>query len=165
MSTEKRVAITHWQMATNSDYHTVGHLFGAARGTVFVIVNEACHMIVKTMLQRYMKIPVRQELDAVGGFEMKWGFPQCAGAVNGTHIPILAPNQCATDYYNRKGFHSFILQATVDHRYYFMDIYIGWPGRVHDAWVFANSELSRRLKMDLSSLGCRETLVVLMSLS
>lgn len=33
------------------------------------------------------------------------------------------------------------MQALVDHRGHFMDVYIGWPGKVHDARVFANSEL------------------------
>ena len=51
------------------------------------------------------------------------------------------PVECAKDYYNRKGFHSIIMQAVADHRYCFTDIYIGWPGSVHDARVLKNSEL------------------------
>ena len=76
-----------------------------------------------------------------GRFETKWGFPQCAGAVDGTQIPIVAPSDCPTDYYNRKGIHSIIMQATADYWYCFSDIYIGWPGLVHDARVFSNSLL------------------------
>ena len=34
-----------------------------------------------------------------------------------------------------------ILQAVVHYRYLFTDIYVGWPGRVHDARVLANSPL------------------------
>ena len=51
-------------------------------------------------------------------------------------IEILAPEDCTKDYYNRKGYHSIILQAIADHRYCFTDINIGWPGSVHDARVF-----------------------------
>ena len=32
-----------------------------------------------------------------------------------------------------KGWHSIIMQGTVNH---IIDIYVGWPGRVHDARVF-----------------------------
>ena len=39
----------------------------------------------------------------VGGFECKWGFPQCVGAIDGSHIPIAAPEMSHTDYCSRNG--------------------------------------------------------------
>ena len=72
----------------------------------------------------------------------EYGFPQCAGAVDGTHIPTVSPIECPGDYYNRKGWHLIILQGCVDNKGRFIDIYVGWPGRVHDARVFANSSLT-----------------------
>ena len=49
-----------------------------------------------------------------------------------------------TDYYNRKGFYSVNVQAVVDHNLLFTDLYIGWPGSVHDARVLVNSALYSR---------------------
>ena len=74
----------------------------------------------------------------------KWGFPQCGGAVDCTHIPIISPSEYPADYFNRKGWHSIILQGTVDHLYRFTDVCIGWPGHVHDARVLGNSSLYHR---------------------
>jgi len=31
------------------------------------------------------------------------GLPQVAGAINGTHIPIIKPQDNPSDYYNQKG--------------------------------------------------------------
>ena len=50
----------------------------------------------------------------------------------------------ASDYYNRKGNYSIIMQAMVDFRGLFMDVYIVWPGKVHDARVFVNSALYQK---------------------
>ena len=55
--------------------------------------------------------------DIVNGFEARWGFPQAAGAIDGTHIPILRPSgESGNDYYNRKSFYSIVMQALVDHK-------------------------------------------------
>ena len=82
--------------------------------------------------------------EVVNGFKHKWGFSQYAGAVDGTHIAILSPEDYPADYYNRKGWYSILMQDMVNHLGHFMDIYIGWPGRVHDARVFANSTLYQK---------------------
>ena len=69
---------------------------------------------------------------------------QCAGSVDGCHIPILPPANNHTDCYNRKGWYSIVLQA-VDHEYLyeylFRYIYVDWPRSVHGARIFANSTL------------------------
>ena len=128
ISVEKRVAITLWYMATNSDYRTVGHLFGVSTASVCRIRREVCQAIVKVLLRKYIHIPTDSALSAVlSGFAGK-GFPQCAGAIDGCHIPIEAPQQCPADYHNRKGWYSIVLQGLVDHAGCFIGINVGWPG-------------------------------------
>ena len=139
---EKRVALTLWFLATGADYRTIGHLFGVAKSTVCVVTKEVCSCIVSLLLPQYIKIPKGSSLKkVVEGFFRDHGFPQCAGAVDGTHIPIVSPELCPAGYYNRKGWHSILMQGTVNNEGLFIDIYVGWPGRVHDARVFANSSL------------------------
>ena len=56
------------------------------------------------MLPSYIKIPTHAEIiKVVDEFQSKWGFPQCAGAIDGSHIPIKALTEYHTDFYNRKG--------------------------------------------------------------
>lgn len=68
-------------------------------------------------------------------------FPSVIGAIDGTHIQIEAPLHGAKSYYNRKHFHSVVLQAVCVDDLRFTDINVGWPGRVHDAKVLRNSSL------------------------
>ena len=139
---EHRVAITLWCLAMCGEYRTIGHLFGIARCTVCVIVHDTCKALVGTLESQYIRFPQDDELiEVIQGFNRKWGFVQCAGAIDGSHIPVRAPAMNHTDYYNRKGWYSIIVRAVVDHNYLFRNVYCGWPGSVHDARVLANSLL------------------------
>ena len=40
--TEQRAALTLWYLATNTDYCTIGHLFGVSKSTVCVITKDVC---------------------------------------------------------------------------------------------------------------------------
>ncbi|XP_074870724.1 hepatic leukemia factor isoform X1 [Carettochelys insculpta] len=82
---------------------------------------------------------------AIVGFA-SLGFPNCFGALDGTHIPIRALEHSGGRFLNRKGYHSVVLQAMVDSWVCFLDIYVGWPGRTHDARVFRNSGLCCQLE-------------------
>ena len=118
-----------------------------SKSAVCIVTKEVCTAIVECLLPKYIKIPVGAALrENVEAFKTELGFLQCVGAVDGTHIPIISLQECPADYYNRKGWHSIILQGTVDHAGGFIDIilYGGWPGRVHDARVFSNSSLPQR---------------------
>ncbi|XP_075772974.1 uncharacterized protein LOC142825134 [Pelodiscus sinensis] len=66
------------------------------------------------------------------------------GAIDGTHIPIRAPDHRASVYINQKGYFSMVLQAIVDHRGQFTDIYVGWLGKVHGAHT-CNSSVFEKL--------------------
>ena len=139
---EETIAITLWRLGTNIEYRSIAHLFGVGVSTVCVTVQEVCNAIVNNLFQRYIKIPTGQSAETVvDGFLHRWGFPQCFGAIDGSHIPIIAPTRNHQDYFNRKGWHSIVLQALVDHEYKFMNSYVGWPGSVHDARIFSNSDL------------------------
>uniref|UniRef100_A0A1A8RNV6 Zgc:113227 n=1 Tax=Nothobranchius rachovii TaxID=451742 RepID=A0A1A8RNV6_9TELE len=132
----KRVAIALWKLATNSEYRSIGLLFGVSTTSVCRCVQDFCKAVCKILLAEVIAFPTLQKLQEMADyFETRWGIPQCVGAIDGSHIPIIAPQGFHTDYFNRKGWHSIILQGIVDGRGMFWNVYAGQPGSLHDARV------------------------------
>uniref|UniRef100_A0A8C3F7J4 DDE Tnp4 domain-containing protein n=1 Tax=Chrysemys picta bellii TaxID=8478 RepID=A0A8C3F7J4_CHRPI len=143
LTVEKRVAIALWNLATPDSYRSVGNQFGVGKSTVGAAVIQVARAMKDLVISRVVTLGNVQSI--VDGLA-EMGFPNCGGAIDGTHIPILAPEHQATDYVNRKGYFSMLLQALVDHKGRFTNINVGWPGKVHDARVFRNSGLFRKLE-------------------
>lgn len=83
-------------------------------------------------------------LEICAGFEARRGLPQVGGCIDGTHIPVQPPADQATAYFNHKGFHSMQAQIVCDHKFRIRNVFTGFPGRVHDARVFANSKVGQK---------------------
>ena len=137
--TELPLLCTGWPLLRN----TIANLFGVGKSTV----HDVCTAMDENILDKYVKIPADDDLQhVIDGFDNTSGFPNCAGAVDGTYTPIIAPESAHGDYVNRKGWYSIILQAVCDHNYIMTNKNVGWPGRVHDARVFGIFVLQSRDK-------------------
>lgn len=138
----KRVAIALWKLATGSEYRTISHLFGVGLSTVFNCVQHFCDTAIKVLLQKHIITPDCDKLKEMSTYcQRRWRMPQCVGAIDGSHIPIIAPEEYPRDYFNRKGWHSIVLQAVVDGKGIFWDVCVGYAGSVHDARVLRQSHL------------------------
>lgn len=79
-------------------------------------------------------------------FFNKWNFPHCVGALDGKHVVLQKPRGSGSDFYNYKHTFSIILMALVDADYKFMFVDVGAQGRIGDAGVYSNCQLSRLLE-------------------
>ena len=74
-------------------------------------------------------------------FEEKWQFPNCFGAIDGKHVPLINPFNSGSSYVNYKRFFSIVLLVLVDAGYKFLYVSVGCQGCISDGGVFKNSEL------------------------
>lgn len=119
---------------------------GVSKTSCCEICADVYSKICKHLQPVFIKMPTGDALvNNLKFFHSIKGFPICLGAIDGSHIPIMAPSVRHADYINRKGYHSIVLQGTVDFFGKFIDINVGWPGRAHDARVFKNSSLYMRM--------------------
>ncbi|CAM5089282.1 unnamed protein product [Eretmochelys imbricata] len=119
-------------------YRSVGNQFGVGKSTVGAAVIQVANAITELLLSRVVTLGNVQVI--VDGFATM-GFPNCGGNT----YPFLAPEHLGSQYINRKGYFSMVLQALVDHKGCFPDINVGWPGKVHDTRIFRNSGLFEQL--------------------
>lgn len=60
--------------------------------------------------------------------------------------PLLRPKNDPKDYYNRKQFHSVVLQGVADTRGRFIHVSTGYAGSIHDARVLHMSSLVKKVE-------------------
>ncbi|XP_047143531.1 uncharacterized protein LOC105848991 isoform X2 [Hydra vulgaris] len=158
ISVVKRVAVALHYLALCEEYRVVSSLFGIGKSTANLIVHEVINAVNDILLPKYVKFPLSVEnLNKHSrDFEAILGFPQCVGAVDGCHIPISAPKDQATSYYNYNGWYSIVLFAVVDSRYRFIYTSVGLPGRNNDSYILQNSSLKGILESNLFDKCCKE---------
>lgn len=115
---QRRLAIALWWFARAGEYRTVSMMFGVGIATVCNIVRQVTSAILERLHQQFVSLPGEQRLDEVMAAFKERCYPQCAGAIGTTHIPVspvALPRDRPDDYLNKRGWHSVILQAVVDH--------------------------------------------------
>ncbi|XP_049436834.1 uncharacterized protein LOC125891523 [Epinephelus fuscoguttatus] len=147
-ATIETLVLLFW-LASGTSYRVVSRMFGMPCSTVHRIVHRVTEEVV-AIRHRVIYLPkTTDDLAAVtqrfAGLARHRAFLKAAGAIDGCHVRIKPPSssdgQC---YRNRKLFASIILQAVCDHLGRFIDMYVGWPGSVHDSRVLRHSPLYRR---------------------
>ena len=114
----------------------MSHLFSVGISTVCLCMQEFCNVVIKLLHPVHIITPNARKC-----FEKKWRALQNIGAIDKSHIPILVPKEFPQDNFNRKGWHSIILQGAVDGKGS-LDMYMGFPGNVHDPHVLTQFLLS-----------------------
>ncbi|XP_049913330.1 uncharacterized protein LOC126398151 [Epinephelus moara] len=136
-------------LASGASYRVVSRVFGMPRSTVHRIIHRVTEEVV-AIRHKVIYLPkTADDLVAVtrgfAGLARHRAFRKAAGAIDGCHVRIKPPSgpdgQC---YKNRKLFASIIMQAVCDHQGCFIDMYVGWPGSVHDSRVLRHSPLYGR---------------------
>ncbi|XP_029964615.1 putative nuclease HARBI1 [Salarias fasciatus] len=131
-------------LASGTSYRVVARAFDIPRSTVCDVAHRVADQIL-SIRRRLISFPPAEELEDIStGFQQLGGcasFQRVVGAIDGCHVRITPPAEHAECYLNRKLFHSVQFQAVTDHQGRFLDIFVGYPGSVHDSRVLRNSPI------------------------
>ncbi|XP_077954103.1 uncharacterized protein LOC144391358 [Gasterosteus aculeatus] len=131
----------YW-LAHGLSHRVVSSVFNVSKRTVHRVIHRVAQNI-WVNLKKAISFPQAEELQAVGqGFvqlSITPAFNNVIGAIDGTHIRIKPPRRHQIEYLNYKGFYSINMQAIFDSSGRFLDVFIGYPGSVHDTRILKNS--------------------------
>ncbi|MCO5568398.1 hypothetical protein L7F22_022097 [Adiantum nelumboides] len=156
ISLEDRVALSLHRLASIVNVEVLADLYGCVRSTNTQIVLDFCRAVCTSGLRDfYICSPSSSRmLQMAEAFQQIRGIPNVIGAIDGSHIPIIAPRENAVDYFNRKEFHSILLQLAVDSNCMVWDYDVGWAGSIHDSVNFSRSELGKRCENGMLNEFC-----------
>ncbi|XP_035278886.1 putative nuclease HARBI1 [Anguilla anguilla] len=108
------------------------------------------------ILRQFIRFPldVRQLQRNKAHFMAIAGLPGVVGAIDGTHVQIIAPSQDEHAFVNRKKNHSINTQVVFDTSYNIFDICAKWPGATHDSRILQESGLRQLFERHHVPAGC-----------
>ena len=147
IAVEKKVVVTLFKLMHGVSIPLVADKAALGKSTVQEILRQVCYAISRHF-GHLISWPVgRRLVRTAEGFQSKQSFPNCIGAIDGSHIYVAAPSNTvvAADHRNRYKSFSILLQGVVDSKCYFTSINTGPPGSLHDSAHFKTTELYRKV--------------------
>ncbi|KAK4882217.1 hypothetical protein RN001_005536 [Aquatica leii] len=106
-------------------------------------IHYICELIVNHLLQQWVKFPITPEekFFVKNGFYEKYNLRGIVGAIDGTHVDILAPPETDENfppfvYINRKGKHSINVMLISDSSCKILACSARFPGSTHDSAIW-----------------------------
>jgi len=150
----KQVKLVLYRLAHGVSSARMHNLYGCGESTIrkySMIVCRALGSAEDGLFFQFIHTPDGDRLQRIiESFRDITGLPNIAGVIDGTHIPLTSrPSRRHTpmpqDFFNRKKFHSIVLQGVCDTNRMFWNVCAGQPGGVHDASQFVVSSLATQL--------------------
>ena len=145
------MSATLYYFADEGRMRKVANSFGIGKSTVSKIIGSVTDAVSNYLGSKYIALRTNEKdiEEMTSNFYNSHGFPQCIGAVNGTHVGVKRPSLNANDFINRKGKYTLSIQAAADYNDCFFDVVIKWPRSVYDARIFSISKLNAILREDI----------------
>ena len=133
---EQRFCVKLWYLVTRDAHVTIAASYRISRTSTCRIIKETTGANWDVLLEKGFLQPPQSSKDRENkfkGFENRWNFPRCVGALDGKHVVIQTPAKSGSLFFNYNASHKF---TAVD---------IGEAGRQSDSGAFANSDLGRSI--------------------
>lgn len=148
VSSEKKIHMAVWYLSNQETFRQMANLFGLEyKSNAHLCIMQVLRVMAEKLKDQYIRWPDSIEQQIISTeFQLKTGFPNVIGCIDGTHIAIKPPAADRDSYINRKGFPSVNVMAVCDHRFLFTSVFADRAGSVHDARVLRVSPLGNAIE-------------------
>ncbi|XP_066596944.1 uncharacterized protein [Prorops nasuta] len=142
ISAEKHIFVYLWFVGHYCcSFRDVSDRFNISISSLHKIIIRVTDFLL-SISPRLIHFPNQEEKQIIKEYFLnKKGFPNVIGAIDGSHIRIDRPADDPNAYMNRKQYFSLHIQGVVNHDTKFLDVFVGFPGSVHDSRVLKESTL------------------------
>ncbi|KAK4307202.1 hypothetical protein Pmani_021018 [Petrolisthes manimaculis] len=154
---EMKVALTLRYFATGKMQLCNADDFGLSQPTISRAISQTVDALTAPhIITRFIDFPTNpMEIQRIqADFYRIAGFPGVVGAIDGTHVKIVAPHDYEEVYVNRKNVHSINVQVVFDANFILRDLVAQWPGSVHDSRILRESGLWDGFEQNQIPAGC-----------
>ncbi|KAI4454138.1 hypothetical protein MML48_10g00000193 [Holotrichia oblita] len=145
VSYQQRILIALRFLASGTYQRGIGqeYILSVSQQVVSRCIVQVTTAIQNTLAARWIQFPVTDNAqnEKKEIFMRERGFPGVVGAIDCTHVAIIAPTIEEHNYLNRKGFHSKNVQVICDHHLKILNINSNFTGNAHDSYIWRNSTI------------------------
>ncbi|XP_023315653.1 protein ALP1-like [Trichogramma pretiosum] len=146
VSPKERLFLTLSYLATGDDIFSIAVKHRISETSVLIIIKTTCCAIISVLANTYLRTPKSIVWKNIAkGFQAFWNMLNCIGAIDGLHIPIVAPANSGSSFFNYKKFNSIVLLGICNHRYEFTCVDIGSCGSESNGGILNRSLLGKAL--------------------
>ena len=158
-ATLNRVLVVIYYLAHSLSHTTLCDKFKIPRSSLNNILWTTMEILYNELSSEFIYLfnrPIEYFEEHSALFQSRYGLQNIFAAIDGTCIAVKAPNR--SDWYsyiNKDGIISMKTQVLVDFNYCILDICSGYPGGVHDAAVFEDSDFKTQMASADSFISTR----------
>ncbi|KAJ8972776.1 hypothetical protein NQ314_000044 [Rhamnusium bicolor] len=135
ISALKLITVFLWFVGNEAaSFRDVADRFSITKSSLLKIIRKATYFL-SNLSREVIRWQTTNEKIQIERHFRQNNFPGAIGITDGTHIRIEKPGEDPDSYLYRKHYHSIQAQIVCDHQQRIRDIFVGYPGSVHDSRV------------------------------
>ncbi|XP_012215802.2 putative nuclease HARBI1 [Linepithema humile] len=164
LAVEKQVLSAVRFYATGCFQRPVGEQWGISMSQTSISrcihkVTDAINELIFRQWVQFPMTPGARQLARMKFQNARQPFKGAIGAIDCTHIAILAPKEHEEAYINHHGYHSLNVQMICDPNLKILNVNARYPGARHDAYIW-NASAARRVMERAYNRGERQTYLI-----